>query len=117
LEAIRDNKKTMTFWETLMRIQIVIVAVLTCLCWTCPLRSAFGGDAKAQSEIVIGSGELAVILGATPSPAEKRAAELLAERARERSGVSIVDADATTSSSSPAASAIRTRSVGNRRGW
>ena len=44
------------------------------------------GGAQEES-IRIGSGELAVVLGADPSPAEKRAAELLAERIKDRTGV------------------------------
>jgi hypothetical protein len=47
-------------------------------------------SAAAHGEsLKIGSGDLAVVLGANPSPAEKRAGELFAERAHERSGVAI----------------------------
>ncbi len=39
--------------------------------------------------IAIGNEEIAVVLGDTPSPAEKRVAELFAERIKDRSGVSL----------------------------
>jgi len=42
-----------------------------------------------QDEVIkVGSAELAVVLGAHPSPAEKRVAVLLAERINERTGIS-----------------------------
>lgn len=50
-------------------------------------------SAAAHGEsLKIGSGDLAVVLGANPSPAEKRAGELFAERAEERSGVTLAAA-------------------------
>jgi len=42
-----------------------------------------------NSVIAIGNAELAVVLGAKPSPAEKRVTELLAERIKDRTGVAL----------------------------
>jgi hypothetical protein len=51
------------------------------------MASSAENPAKAMSQI--GDAELAVVLGTNPSPAEKRAAELLAERVKDRSGVAL----------------------------
>jgi hypothetical protein len=46
------------------------------------------GSGSTQEQVMkIGSAELAVVLGADPTPAEKRVAELLAERIKDRTGV------------------------------
>jgi hypothetical protein len=43
-----------------------------------------------QEEVIrVGDAELAVVLGANPSPAEKRVAELLAERIKDRAGIAL----------------------------
>ena len=47
------------------------------------------GFASAAETITIGPGQLALVLGANPSPAEQRAGELFAERAQERSSVKL----------------------------
>jgi len=44
-------------------------------------------ESTQEQVMKIGNAELAVMLGADPSPAEKRAAELLAERIKDRTGV------------------------------
>ena len=50
------------------------------------------GFASAAESITIGPGQLALVLGANPSAAEKRAGELFAERAQERSSVKLATA-------------------------
>jgi hypothetical protein len=54
-----------------------------------------GGKATAENlqsnEIAIGNAELAVVLGASPSPAEKRVSELFAERIKDRSGIALAE--------------------------
>ena len=47
---------------------------------------------KKNRRIAVGNAELAVVLGITPSPAEKRVAELLAERIKDRAGVALAGA-------------------------
>ncbi len=47
----------------------------------------------AAPPLNVGAGDLALVLGANPSPAEKRAGELFAERAQERSGVTLAPGD------------------------
>lgn len=64
----------------------VIGCVALTLCMVRPVEAA---PKAAEHVIDIGNTELAVELGADPSPAEKRVTELLAERIRNRTGVKL----------------------------
>jgi len=60
----------------------------------CMIAAVFNAVGRAEpaagtSDLKIGSGDLALVLGANPSPAAQRAGELFAERAQERSGVTL----------------------------
>jgi hypothetical protein len=44
-----------------------------------------------RNDITVATGELTVVLGGSPSPAEKRVAELFAERAKDRSGIALAE--------------------------
>ena len=69
------------------------------LCATLLAMSDFVSDTSAaenrssenpQNEVIgIGNAELAVVLGANPSPAEKRVTELLAGRIKDRAGIAL----------------------------
>ena len=56
---------------------------LACAIALLATTTALGGD------LTVGPGDLDLVLGKTPSPAEKRAGELFAERAQARSGVAL----------------------------
>jgi hypothetical protein len=57
--------------------------VLACAIALLVYTTALGGGLN------VGAGDMSLVLGANPSPSEKRAGELFAERAQERSGVTL----------------------------
>ncbi len=54
-------------------------------------RGGGGGHDAGNRVVTIANGELAVALGERPSPAERRATELLAERIQERTGTALAE--------------------------
>ena len=68
--------------------------ILLVLAGWCMLVSAAAVSARAAENsqgklMAIGNAELSVVLGANPSPAEKRVAALLAERIKDRTGIAL----------------------------
>ena len=54
-------------------------------------NSVTANPAPKAEAVKVGTAELTVVLGANPSPAEKRVAELLAERIKDRTGITLAD--------------------------
>jgi len=66
-----------------------------CMLTACMLTSVYAGENSQNKVIEISNAELAVVLGATPSPAEKRVTELLAERIKDRTGIALAESEFT----------------------
>ncbi len=63
-----------------------------CMLIPCMTASVYAAGNSHNEVMEVGNAELAVVLGGNPSPAEKRVAALLAERIKDRAGITLAEA-------------------------
>ena len=84
---VREDKQMKNNRNNL--IQTILTALALC---ASGVEAPYAGAAELRpAAIMVGNGQLTVVLGTNPSPAEKRVTELLAERLKDRAGIALTD--------------------------